>query len=189
MLIFLIFFIKNLLFITIGIQEFRKEYFIPLIQVFVLYCFRHSISESLLLFGIMHCVNSYLLVLTSWAVHHHDLCWHDGDSYDSDKDYGRHILKSTRDHSYSNMYINFLLWAGLNDHVLHHMFPVIDHSRYNEIRPELVETCREFGLEFGVYNFYDLFLGVLRRLIQSGTVMNARYLTGLDRTSKAKMNY
>jgi len=120
----------------------------------------------------MHSTISFILVLTSWSVHHDDHLWHDGDPYDNKaNDFGKHILLTTTEHSLGNLYLNFLLFAGLNDHVIHHLFPTIDHSRFDEIRDIFIQTKKEFGIETKSHSFFMLWRGVLRRLVQSGTVM------------------
>jgi len=171
--IFLIFFIKNILFIFLGLQEFRKEYFIPFIQLLFIYLFSQSYYTSIWLFTVMHFVLSFLLVLSSWAVHHHDGIWHDGDPYDNNEnDFGRHILLTTRAHSINNLYIHFLLFAGLNDHIIHHLFPVLDHSRFNEIREILDQTKKEFGITDTPLSFIQYWRGVFRRLVLGGKVIS-----------------
>ncbi len=36
----------------------------------------------------------------------------------------------------------------LGDHLMHHLFPTVDHSKLAHLYPALWETCREFGAAY-----------------------------------------
>eukprot|EP01124_Arcella_intermedia_P023326 TRINITY_DN3684_c0_g1_i2.p1 TRINITY_DN3684_c0_g1~~TRINITY_DN3684_c0_g1_i2.p1 ORF type:complete len:160 (-),score=36.03 TRINITY_DN3684_c0_g1_i2:64-543(-) len=103
----------------------------------------------------------------AWTVHHDQYQWHDGEPLsDADRDFGRFIYQTTSDHSIElNLFLSLLFFAGLNDHILHHLFPTIDRSRFDEIRTIFQNTCLEFGMELVDKTFYELLVGCMRRLI------------------------
>jgi len=171
--VFLLDFLKTIAYSFVPIQKVNYvnyEKFIPIFQLIVIIFLNNSFFTALYLFLVMHAVTSFIIVGTSFSVHHDNLCWHDGDEPLKDRDFGRHILATTRDHSVGNLVWNFLLFAGLNDHVLHHLFPTIDHSRFDEIRPEFKSLCAKFGITYNEQKFFDLQWGVFTKLLQVGTV-------------------
>uniref|UniRef100_A0A6B2L6G3 Fatty acid desaturase domain-containing protein n=1 Tax=Arcella intermedia TaxID=1963864 RepID=A0A6B2L6G3_9EUKA len=161
------FFMKNMIFLLLKKQKFRWEYYIPLLELLFLFFTSGSLLISLYLFFAMHCTFSLVFLLVAWTVHHDQYQWHDGEPLsDADRDFGRFIYQTTSDHSIElNLFLSLLFFAGLNDHILHHLFPTIDRSRFDEIRTIFQNTCLEFGMELVDKPFYELLVGCMRRLI------------------------
>uniref|UniRef100_A0A6B2L6R9 Cytochrome b5 heme-binding domain-containing protein n=1 Tax=Arcella intermedia TaxID=1963864 RepID=A0A6B2L6R9_9EUKA len=164
---FPIFFIKNLIFMALRLQAFRWEYYIPLLELLFLYISSGSLLSSTYLFLAMHCTFSLMFIFITWTAHHDQDQWHDGDPLSgADRDFGRFIISSTTDQSIDiSLLLSLLLFSGLNDHRIHHLFPTIDRSRFNEIRTIYENTCMEFGIKTKEKPFYQLFIGWMSRLV------------------------
>eukprot|EP01125_Pyxidicula_operculata_P001858 TRINITY_DN1172_c2_g1_i1.p1 TRINITY_DN1172_c2_g1~~TRINITY_DN1172_c2_g1_i1.p1 ORF type:complete len:467 (+),score=39.87 TRINITY_DN1172_c2_g1_i1:90-1490(+) len=156
-------------------QSFRIEKLIPIVQLIFLTIGTRSLTTGVGLWFVMHSLNSFWLLSTSFCVHHQPDSWHDGDPHVRNRDYGEHILASTRDHTYepySLMYImkSLLFWGYLNEHTVHHLFPTIDHSRIASVREELFSTVKEFNLKCEVNYFPELYRGIWKKLLYSGSI-------------------
>ena len=76
----------------------------------------------------------------------------------------RHIVQATSDHSTRcGLFRSFYCYAGLNYHVLHHLFPTVDHSRLKRLDGVFRQTCKEFNVPYRTFDFTTLFRGVFRR--------------------------
>ncbi len=78
------------------------------------------------------------------------------------------MIATTADtnHSKISQFLSLALYSGFNIHVLHHLFPTIDHSKLYECNRVFVQYCREKGLKVLVTdmlecnkNMYKLELG------------------------------
>lgn len=133
-------------------------------------------------------------------MHRTTYCWTEGDEPSKGRvDFGVHIVATTSDHTVNWPFAGSLIVFGeawrwrsaplltrgsglFNHHVLHHLFPAVDMSRFTpEIRAILIQTCKDAaaapdadaatGAEFNVpYSpcsvlslFWDSFSGVLRQ--------------------------
>eukprot|EP00929_Paragymnodinium_shiwhaense_P065312 TRINITY_DN32755_c0_g1_i1.p1 TRINITY_DN32755_c0_g1~~TRINITY_DN32755_c0_g1_i1.p1 ORF type:complete len:543 (-),score=53.83 TRINITY_DN32755_c0_g1_i1:489-2117(-) len=80
-------------------------------------------------------------------------CWMEGQE-GAKVDFGEHQVVATTDHSVLPLWIpavlrdwlSLTLWAYLNNHTLHHLFPGLDHSRIYLLNDILNKTAEEFGL-------------------------------------------
>ena len=56
------------------------------------------------------------------------------------------------------------------NHILHHLFPTLDHGLLDSIRPVFEDTCRDFDLPEAIYQYpnphsqWDLFVGMLQQM-------------------------
>lgn len=59
-------------------------------------------------------------------------------------------------------------WALTNfgDHIIHHLFPTLDHGYLNDLYPILYETAHEFGLEVRAKSFASLIVGQHQQLFR-----------------------
>ena len=39
-------------------------------------------------------------------------------------------------------------YSTLGDHLLHHLFPTVDHSKLHHLYPAFWQTCKEFGVTY-----------------------------------------
>ena len=127
-------------------------------------------SSSLLLWLTYHCVAGYMLVIQKTTTHHGPQLYHAGDELRHDRDWGLHMLDTTRDMDKSEEQYGAmakpLVYTTFGNHLLHHMFPTVDHSKVNpflsqnivflnvfqfqlgKLYPALFETLAEFGEKF-----------------------------------------
>jgi linoleoyl-CoA desaturase len=84
-----------------------------------------------------------------------------------ENNYALHVLDTTADFSRKSK-IGSWLMGGINIHVVHHIFPNICHVHYPAITPIIIETAKEFGVEYKEYlTFSEAFkahLGMLKHL-------------------------
>ena len=66
---------------------------------------------------------------------------------DIHNNYALHVLATTADFSRKNKVITWLLGA-INIHVIHHILPTVCHVHYMKLTDILVDTCKEFGIEY-----------------------------------------
>lgn len=96
------------------------------------------------------------------AGHHGPTIVHEGDEFKS-LDYGIYQLSATIERGESNSNL-FMSLTHFGDHMLHHMFPSLDHSVLPHLRETLIETCREFEGEFRKYSMLDAVVGQFQQL-------------------------
>jgi len=73
-------------------------------------------------------------------------------------DWAEAQVKTTIDYGHDSPLTAFLS-GGLNYQVTHHLFPGISQAHYPAIAPIVIETCKEFGLNYIVLpNFKEAFL-------------------------------
>lgn len=146
----------------IGVDKLRPENVLVWLEVAALSYFQ-GFGWGIKLFLLHQMLASWLLAALSFAVHRSGEAWTEGDA-DPQLDYGRHIVASTSDHSVScGLLRSFYCFAGLNYHILHHLFPTVDHSRLKELNTVFLETLAEFNIEYHTFDFGKLFRGSLRR--------------------------
>lgn len=74
-----------------------------------------------------------------------------------DEDWAVSQLRTTQDYSHGGKVATFLTGA-LNYQVAHHLFPTISQVHLPAIAPIIMDTCKEFGVEYHVLpNFWSAF--------------------------------
>ena len=90
-------------------------------------------STGLLLWLALHCVAGYMLVIQKTTTHHGPQLYHAGDQPRPDRDWGLHMLDTTRDVNKSEgrfgLMARPLVYTTFGNHLLHHLFPAVDHSK------------------------------------------------------------
>lgn len=72
----------------------------------------------------------WFLATMSFPAHRSQYSWTEGD-INPQRDYGLHTLITTCDHHRNlNLFTSFLIFQGFNNHVVHHLFPIIDISKF-----------------------------------------------------------
>lgn len=110
---------------------------------------------------VVHALNFIATMMFSFPTHRSKQVWTEGDG-DGTRDFAVHILKATLSH---NEGISFgrsiLMYQGFTDHVAHHLFPTVDHSKLHLVTPLVLETCREEGLNhlYSTHSFSSIFWG------------------------------
>jgi fatty acid desaturase len=77
--------------------------------------------------------------------HHGTKIVHEGDEFKS-LDFGLYQLVTTIDRVEANSNL-FMTMTFFGNHIMHHLFPTIDHTLLSELYEELLETCEEFELQ------------------------------------------
>jgi fatty acid desaturase len=106
-----------------------------------------SVKEGVRMTFAMWAMFTMWFVPSSFAVHHASdpetgapLCYHDGEPEDLERDFAAHQIVSTVDHSVDlHDYIACTIFAHLNVHTVHHIFPTIDRIYHKPILDALLK--------------------------------------------------
>ena len=63
----------------------------------------------------------------------------------------------------------FMVLTNFGDHVMHHMFPTLDHGLLPQLYETFLETCKEFEVEMMEYPWYNLVAGQFLQLAKIKT--------------------
>ena len=123
----------------------------------------------------LKCICGYWLIFTALiATHRHPLLYHAGDeSHPTSQDWGIHQLDTVRDVEKSPS----LFWVATSfgNHLLHHLFPTVDHSKLDLLWPALKETCLEFDLDYQYMSHMNMLAGLPSQLArEEGTTFMER---------------
>ncbi len=92
---------------------------------------------NLFLLTIIHGFSGWWVSFTALiATHHNPIAFHMGDDPMPNRDWGLQQLDSVRDVSGKNESL-FLVATTFGDHLLHHLFPSVDHSKLGLLYPAL----------------------------------------------------
>jgi len=117
------------------------EFFLPLVELGLLLianCWglrRKAVwigfARAIVLFTILHTVNSIMALWTAYPLHYSDFSLTEGSAYLKDnRDYGLYVLRSTQNHALnSSLPVLVFIHQLCNNHVLYHLFPAVDESR------------------------------------------------------------
>lgn len=109
-----------------------------------------SLIETLLTwFTIIVIASFFYGLMANNLGHHHTEVFHDNDELKS-MDFGIYQLAATFDKAELAKY-HFFNLATFGNHVMHHMFPTLDHAVLPQLRKILLDTCNEFETELKVY--------------------------------------
>ena len=75
-----------------------------------------------------------------------------------ENNYAIHVLETTADFSRKSRIGSYLM-GGINIHVIHHIFPHINHVHYQKVTPILIQCAEEYGIK---YNEFKTFPQALR---------------------------
>lgn len=129
----------------------------------------HNIASIFILWNCMIIVGSFLYSLMALSAgHHNPTNVHEGDEFKS-LDYGLYQLRCTVDRieAKSNL---FMTLTHFGDHLLHHLFPSLDHSLLPQLKECLVETCNDFNEELTECTMLDGLVGQLKQLSRTETI-------------------
>jgi fatty acid desaturase len=131
----------------------------PLWQLLAFVTFSSEpLGRCINLWLVIHGVCAYYLVVASLiGTHHHTSVYHAGDHPREEKDWGLYQMDATNDLDKRALGGLLLVAASFGDHLMHHMFPTVDHSRLNALYPALAETCTEFGVKTPVFGQISIF--------------------------------
>lgn len=101
------------------------------------------------------------------AGHHHHKNFHDGDELQS-MDFGIYQLSATIDRI-DVKDSQFMTLTNFGHHVLHHMFPTLDHGLLPQLHDTLISTCQEFESELREFPWWELIRGQFKQLSRTRT--------------------
>lgn len=59
---------------------------------------------------------------------------------------------------------HFMVLTHFGDHVLHHLFPTVDHGKLNYLYPIFEKICKKFNVELGIDSQFNMFKETLKAL-------------------------
>lgn len=174
--------IKRIVSIFTGHQKLRPENLLPLFELIAMRLLITSGGwiTALFLWFTMHASCSLSLILGDGLIsaHHHHHMFHPGDGeFSYGLDWGLAQLDATGDNKLITGPSFFIEVVMFGNHVLHHMFPTLDHGLLETLRPVLRKTCRDFNLpenlieSLNCYTQWDLITGTLKQMART----RARY--------------
>lgn len=103
-----------------------------------------SIANTFITWGLILLINGVSNFIISGASGHQtSLALHQGEEI-KDFDFGLFQLASTVDRFESNS-SKFFVLTTFGEHILHHLFPTLDHAVLPLLKGELLEACEIFG--------------------------------------------
>lgn len=99
------------------------------------------------------------------AGHHDPKIYHEGDANRYDRDWGLFQVDTVIDRS-DIKWSRFLVLTHFGDHVLHHLFPTLDHGLLPTLYPALYETLEEFKAELRESSPIDHIIGQHKQLLR-----------------------
>lgn len=106
---------------------------------------------------------SFQLVIIGLSVGHHDpQMVHEGDDVQN-FDFALYQMRIVyeRNHAKSNIFVSLTTFG---DHLMHHIFPTLDHALLPQMSEALLETCKEFNIEIRNCSMLGGFLGQIKQL-------------------------
>lgn len=100
------------------------------------------------------------------AAHHDPRIYHEGDASRDDRDWGLFQVDTIIDRG-DLKGSQFLVLTHFGDHVLHHLFPTLDHGILPQLYPILYETLEQFKCELRECNHLEHLLGQHKQLLRT----------------------
>lgn len=172
--------IKKINFRFFGIAFSRKQKFywdeiLPLALPLSMFLFGNStlnwsnLMRIFILWNYLIIGGSFLNgVIAVNAGHHGPKIVHEGDEF-KELDFGVYQLSATVDRieAKSNLFTTLALFG---DHVLHHMFPSLDHSLLPQLRSTFIETCVDFKEELSEITLLDALIAQFQQLSRTEVI-------------------
>ena len=135
---------------------FRAECLSNAAQLALLVLGNGSFLRGLSCFVVMMLSFGLVDSFAGFPLHHAEQAWTEGDQrHGRKRDFAEHVLASTVDYSLDDedgiplgrpSWRSLLLFELMPGHVLHHLFPTVDCSRHDMLRPVLQRTLDDFGV-------------------------------------------
>lgn len=100
------------------------------------------------------------------AAHHDPEIYHEGDKNRDDRDWGLFQVDTIIDRG-DLKWSHFLVLTHFGDHVLHHLFPTLDHGLLPALYPILYETLDQFKCELREINHIEHIIGQHKQLLRT----------------------
>lgn len=112
-------------------------------------------------------ISSFLFTLVGLnAGHHCTTAYHDGDANREDRDWGLYQLDACIDRNEIKG-SHFMVLISFGDHILHHLFPTLDHGILTQLYPLLFETLKQFEEELRAFSFPKQIIEQNRQLLRT----------------------
>lgn len=122
-----------------------------------------SVAVAFAMWNAMLMIGAFAYSLMAINVGHHvPQNVHEGDEFHS-FDYGVYQLAATIERTPANANL-FVSLTNFGDHMLHHMFPSLDHSVLRHLRKTLAETCSDFKEDFRKCSIWEAMVGQFQQL-------------------------
>ncbi|XP_037928359.1 cytochrome b5-related protein [Teleopsis dalmanni] len=128
--------------------------------------------------SLLFCVRQWILItlLSSFvfciiglnAAHHDPRIHHEGDANREDRDWGLFQVDTIIDRGDLKR-SQFLVLTHFGDHILHHLFPTLDHGLLPQLYPILYKTLDEFKAELRECNHLEHIIGQHQQLLRIKT--------------------
>eukprot|EP00095_Tigriopus_kingsejongensis_P004718 snap_masked-scaffold763_size101323-processed-gene-0.12 protein:Tk04718 transcript:snap_masked-scaffold763_size101323-processed-gene-0.12-mRNA-1 annotation:"delta-6 desaturase-like protein" len=157
---------RNVRDVVTGVTKFRPEYVLPWVPLIFWISVGHGLIWGLVEWTVMHGVAGLWVIFSSLvATHHHPTVFHGGDVPSKDRDWGICQMDATRDvDKHGNL---FLVATSFGDHLLHHLFPTVDHSKLHLLYPSLNQTMKEFGIQYPMAQPWQMFTGMIKQMMRT----------------------
>ena len=122
-----------------------------------------NILQILVIWNLMLMFAAFQLAFLGFNVGHHDpKLTHEGDKIEN-YDFGYHQVKIVyeRDLAKSNLFISLTTFGN---HLMHHIFPTLDHAFLPHMSEAFLETCKEFNVDIKNCTMWEGFVGHLKQL-------------------------
>lgn len=100
------------------------------------------------------------------AAHHDPDIYHEGDAAREDRDWGLFQVDTIIDRG-DLKGSQFLVLTHFGDHILHHLFPTLDHGILPQLYPVLYETLDQFKGKLRECNHLEHMLGQHMQLLRT----------------------
>ncbi|XP_036343648.1 cytochrome b5-related protein-like [Rhagoletis pomonella] len=100
------------------------------------------------------------------AAHHDPEIYHEGDANREDRDWGLFQVDTIIDRG-DLKGSQFLVLTHFDDHILHHLFPTLDHGILPQLYPILYETLEQFKGKVRECNHLEHLLGQHKQLLRT----------------------
>jgi len=100
------------------------------------------------------------------AAHHDPEIYHDGDALREDFDWGLFQVDTIIDRG-DIKGSDFLVLTHFGEHILHHLFPTLDHTFLPKLYPEFQRTLKEFKTDLREINGLQHLLGQNKQLLRT----------------------
>uniref|UniRef100_A0A1L8DY89 Cytochrome b5-related protein n=1 Tax=Nyssomyia neivai TaxID=330878 RepID=A0A1L8DY89_9DIPT len=88
------------------------------------------------------------------ASHHHSGVVHDGDAVRQNSDWAIYQMDTAMDREDINK-SHFFTLTFFGQHILHHIFPTLDHGVLAQLQPEFIQTLKDFDYEFRECSWFE----------------------------------
>lgn len=173
-------------------QKFQWDELIPLLLPASMFLLGNS---SLTIFNIFKIIAIWQLIIIAGsfiysvvavnAGHHAPIIFHEGDEVKG-LDFGIYQLAATIDRigAQHNLFISL---THFGNHVMHHLFPSLDHCLLTQLKGTLVDTCKEFEHELRELSLWDAMVGQFQQLSRTKPFKLSKSKNGTSkRTSQTR---